>query len=92
MDTYLTKRNEMLQILFKQIDGKMIGGDYLSASRRKDEAGMIRAVANYYRNRPESKYLINQIKNTLRTRKPHNNRVNLLGYLADISGKLSRHI
>lgn len=64
MDKSSVKRNEILQILFKQIDGKMIGGDYLSASRRKDEAGMIRAIANYYRNRPESKYLINRIKNS----------------------------
>ena len=56
------KRNELLQLLFSEIDGKQIGTDYLAASRKKDEASMIRAIADYFRNRPESVYLRNKIK------------------------------
>ena len=60
----VTKRDEVLQILFKEIDGSRIGAEYLSACSRKDEAGMIRAVAKYYRSRPQSAYLLNKIKNS----------------------------
>ena len=57
------KRNELMQLLFKQIDGEKIGADYQDACRKKDESGMIRAIAAYYRNRPESIYLITKLKN-----------------------------
>ncbi len=61
-ETCAARRNGILQLLFSEIDGKQIGADYLAASRKKDEAAMIRAIADYYRNRPESVYLRNKIK------------------------------
>ncbi len=60
--THSVKRNELLQMLFKEIDGKQIGEAYLAAFAAKDENAMIRAVADYYRNRPESVYLQRKIK------------------------------
>ena len=56
------KRNELMQLLFKQIDGEKIGADYQDACRKKDESGMIRALAAYYRNRPASSYLTTKMQ------------------------------
>ena len=61
-ENHAVKRNEILQLLFSEIDGSKIGADYLAASGKKDEAGMIRALADYYRKRPESLYLRRKIQ------------------------------
>ena len=60
-EDHSAKRSEMLQLLFKELDAEMIGEGYLSSLRKKDENGMIRAVAAYYRNRPDSVYLQRKI-------------------------------
>ena len=57
----VAKRNEMLHLLFNELNGEMIGEGYLASLRKKDENGMIRAVADYYRNRPDSVYLQRKI-------------------------------
>lgn len=51
-----------MQRLFRQIDGARIGSRFLNARREKDENAMIRAVAEYYRNRPASPYLSKRLK------------------------------
>lgn len=59
---YYVKRSEMLKLLFAEIDGKSIGDAYLNAVHQKDENAMIREIAGYYRNRPDSRYLQAKIK------------------------------
>lgn len=56
------KRQELLRLLFNTVDGTKISEAYRSALRNNDENDMIRTLAEYYRNRPESPYLQQKIK------------------------------
>ena len=56
------KRKAVIQTLVKELDGSKIGSGYLAAFNKNDEAAMIREVAAYFRNRPESEYLRRKIK------------------------------
>ncbi len=57
----VVKRKAMLGNLFRQLDGAMLGEEYLNAVRKRDEAAKIRAVAEYFRRRPASRYLSGKI-------------------------------
>ena len=59
----IAKRNELLKLLFREIDANRINKEYQTALENKDEDSMIKALAEYYRKRPDSLYLQKRIKN-----------------------------
>ena len=63
-ESSVVKRSELMQLLFKEIDGSKISSAYRTALAEKDENGMIRALAEYFRCRPDSLYLQNKISST----------------------------
>lgn len=60
------KREQHFDELFRTLDPAAIGGDYAAALQRGDRAGAVRAVAQYYRNRPATPYYAEALKHNVR--------------------------
>ena len=59
----ISKRNELLQLLFREIDASLISKEYHVALLKKNESELIRILAEHYRKRPDSLYLQKKIQN-----------------------------